>query len=261
MVQVLLNGHMLDTRNVHDQNALVDATGRNSPLSLQQFTTLVQDLEALGNQRTPFEAQLLMDARMGQAIMADLSDVYARASQGGVWATARIMVDNTTWYTGQAYASGHQAGAYSLAGEGVGAGELNASQHDSEVGVLEELNNALSLHWNTLNGTDLKIIISSSLGPCLGCQGRIRQFLRDQNAVVCNIGGRIRLLLEVNYTTATQTPGNATVALPRQTQYGYTTNYPFTLVNSGPGMTRYWSKNFQVVLGASPAPQIVSNPA
>lgn len=259
MVQIQLMGRTLDTRREADHNAIVDATGLDSTLSLEQFTKLQKDLEELGIGRTSFETQLLGDVQRGVARMADADYVYQRASQGGIWAAARIMQDGQTLLATEAYASGKQNGAYSLDGDGVGNAELEASQSDSEVGVLDALSDWFSSQLSSRNGQRLHVIFSGSMGPCLGCQGRIRKFLLDLNAIACNVGVNIPLIFEVNATTRTQTPEGG--LLLRRTQYGYTKTNAYTFANSGTGLKGYWSKVFLLTLGAKKPPTITENPS
>jgi hypothetical protein len=257
---VILAGTGRDTRNEAHQDAIVDLLSQATTLTSAQLTQFRNDLEALEHDEalTPFEVRALADARLGEARMLDVEFVRQKAAtEQGVWAAGRILHRRgmVTTYATNAHRAGKGEGTYALVGDGVSKEELQASAYDCEVPVLDELS-----EWVTANikqfDTTLHIGLSGSMGPCLGCQGRIARFIRDINAVARNVNVRLPMVVEVKYTTALQLPGAK--HLPRQTQYGYTAAHQFDIPNSPVG--RYWSKTFIVTVGEADNPIVTERP-
>lgn len=256
---VIIAGTALDTRNAADQDAIVDLLDRDTTLTSARLSRIKTDLEALGTTRTDFENRLLGEAKRGEARMTDVELVRQQAStQGGVWSAGRVVYDDqfdTIYQTQAIRAGGSGNGAYAQSGYNVSSQELAASTRDSEVAVLDELSEYLTAQLSTIT-RPLHIILSGSMGPCLGCQGRIIQFIRDLNAIARNVGNRVLLVLEVNYTTRMQPAG--TPGLPRNTQYGYTHDAAVNIPNSP--VRRYWCKTFTTTLGVAVVPVITESP-
>ncbi|HLG76855.1 MAG TPA: hypothetical protein VKX46_10595 [Ktedonobacteraceae bacterium] len=246
---VAVPGTNFDTSHATDETAIdlfVTSPGRLALVDLQQ---LKQGLSA-PTAHTQFEQNLLPKIDLAIVRQQDIDSVYHQAQQGNIWSKARIIVYNENnvqsmlHETPLAQASaGHTGLRYAnrVAGN-VDAQVIHDSLGDAEVGVLSEL-------YDFITGTGvlqkiprrLYIILSGSMGPCLGCQGRIAAFIDDLNALANSIHARIPLTFEVNYTTATN-PLN-------RTQYGYDGDKEVVVGPQAMPDYVYWSKTFEKILG------------
>lgn len=253
---VAVPGTRLDTDRASDHNAIVDLIGLSTTMTSAQVSELLVALDAKQG-RTAFEDDLRRDVRLLESRMLDVEYVRDKAVRGGVWAAGRAMfgADYEHVFTTNAFSSGTGQGTYALVGDDVSAGELRASWRDCEVPVLDALSENITEAMRTVTAT-LYVAITGSMGPCLGCQGRIARFIHDLNSVARNIHVQVPVVVESRYTTVLQPAG--TPSLPRNTQYGYTTATTHHIPNSPVG--QYWSKTFVGRLGAARQMVVTTNP-
>ncbi|HZR42755.1 MAG TPA: hypothetical protein VFB12_21725 [Ktedonobacteraceae bacterium] len=244
---VLVPGTDLDTATgPQDGIRFMITSGIMTKDELTQFQQLLNSQPQLSE----FESSLLPDIELGIARLTDIENVYDVAGEhGGIWSIGRIITYYERGVQNLLFVSQPKSAAkenidpgtfeYTNRTVGVDKGEEGNSAGDSEVATLQELKNRI-WGYNVLQGlpSHLHIILSSNMGPCIGCQGRLRAFINDLRAAVSALNYTLPTTLEINYTTARNSGSRHGL----ETTYGY--NSDQTISVGHPEVYHYYSKTF-----------------
>jgi hypothetical protein len=241
-----LLGTNLDTNNPQDAEQIRIAlrTGLMTREELEGFQHALSILPQLND----FEQELTDLIKVVDAALADVETVYEQANQNGsIWSMGRIFaydqyINQHMIFSSQpeAPSAGYADYVYAQRAVETSEEERNNSIGDCEVATLERLYTFIwSQNLLAQRPTLLHIILSGSMGPCKGCRGRIQHFINDLDQKVKELGIRVALKLDVNYTTPTN--------WENREQYGYIQDQ--TIVVGRPVEYRYWSRSFTQSLG------------
>jgi hypothetical protein len=201
------------------------------------LVALVAALEALPV-RTEFENDVLMLARYSHAGARDINDVYDKArDEKGVWTKATVLVNGTEVRETPPERAGIGEGIEGTREYHEKPTEMTESENDSEVKTLAHLTEFI-FDQNPSGWTNVNVIFSGSMGPCNGCKQRLTEFMEQVDAYARELNGRFRLVLDVNYTTQTNT------STMRKTTYGYDDDAPVTRLPDTDDEYEYWTRGF-----------------
>jgi hypothetical protein len=266
---VVVPGTTLDTRNPNDVFAITEMVALAGKMTLTQLNSFGLALSQIP-QPTEFEQKKLLPlVLVAKTRLENLKRTYDNACQeGSIWCVGTLFYYDETGkqqpmiQTEVARASReYKTLRYATRALNIDAATIELSLGDSEIKVLEDLSDFIQdpnrrpdvgvVHLFQRIPSRLYIIISSNMGPCTECQGRIEQFIYDLQAQAEALTVQIPLILDVNYVTETNVRNRA--------PYGYMADLRVQVGAGGDGhLTNgsrslpddffYYSKSFRVTL-------------